>query len=137
MAGWLAELVAGGGAGRQVILTESFRATTRGEEVRDVDNRIAEIDRMIRLNQMTGKQPDPALDKERNDLKSRRRQIGDEEAGIRFRGLVTLLAGDEASLDLSRSRAIGSASGLLHFDKMISQQWEGWLAALPLGQAGR
>ena len=98
---------------------------------------IAEIERMMRLDRMTGKQPDPALDKERRDLESRRRQIGEEDAGIRFRGLVTLLAGDETALDTARSRAIGSMSGLLHFDKMISQQWEGWLAALPLGQAGR
>ena len=136
MAGWLAELVAGG-LNRQVILTESFRATTRGEEVRDVDNRISEIDRIIRLDRRIGREPDPALEKERHELESRRRQIGEEDAGIRFRGLVTLMASDENTLDMARSRAIGSMSGQLHFDKMISQQWEGWLAALPLGQAGR
>lgn len=136
MAGWLAELVAGGRA-RQIILTESFRATARGEEVRDVDNRISEIDRKIRLDRRIGREPDPAWEKERRDLEARRRQVGDEEAGIRFRGLVTLLAGDEESLDMARDRVIGSMSGRLHFDKMISQQWEGWLAALPLGQAGR
>lgn len=136
MAGWLAELVAGG-LNRQVILTESFRATTRGEEVRDVDNRISEIDRIIRLDRRIGREPDPALEKERHELESRRRQIGEEDAGIRFRGLVTLMASDETTLDMARSRVIGSMSGQLHFDKMISQQWEGWLAALPLGQAGR
>ena len=136
MAGWLAELVAGG-LNRQVILTESFRATTRGEEVRDVDNRISEIDRIIRLDRRIGREPDPALEKERHELESRRRQIGEEDAGIRFRGLVTLMASDENTLDMARSRAIGSMSGQLHFDKTISQQWEGWLAALPLGQAGR
>lgn len=136
MAGWLAELVAGG-LNRQVILTESFRATTRGEEVRDVDNRISEIDRIIRLDRRIGREPDPALEKERHELESRRRQIGEEDAGIRFRGLVTLMASDENTLDMARSRVIGSMSGQLHFDKMISQQWEGWLAALPLGQAGR
>lgn len=137
MAGWLAELAAGGGAGRQVILTQSFRATTRSDELHDVDNRISEIDRRIRLDHKIGREPDPALKKERHDLETRRQQVGDEEAGIRFRGLVTLLAGDERSLDVARSRTIGSMSGQLHFDKMISQQWEGWLAALPLGQAGR
>lgn len=134
-AGWLEGLLNGGG--RQVVITQTWKALSRGQAVRDIDNRSAEIERTATLSRTMGRQPDPALARERDDLEARRTAVDRDDMALAFQTLVTLIAPDRSTLDKWREGLMASLPDGMHLDPLAGQQWAGWLAALPLGQSGR
>lgn len=135
VAGWLSRIVTP--AGRQCILTQAWKANDKAKELKTLNNRMTELQRIHDINQATGRRDDPAVSDEMDEIEERRRQLGHEEAGISFQGYLTLLAPERDMLVEHRKAAMAEMSDAIHTDAMTYRQWAGWVNALPLGQAGR
>ena len=83
-----------------------------------------------------GRNDDPRLTLEKNEVDKRLTELTDNKAEVAFQGFVTILAATKDDLDEATRNVIVS-NKYMHFDRMHGQQYVGWVAAQPLGQAGR
>lgn len=120
----------------QMVFTQAWTVIPGDKADRRLDNRLAELERLQKLNASLGRAPSAKVSQEIGQLESRKEQLVSNPAEVGFQGFVTLLAGSRDQLDKGQRRLAGQ-NKLLHFDKMLGQQWAGWVAAQPLGQAGR
>lgn len=121
----------------QLILTQAWRGLGERQARKQLDNRLAELERIERKDKALGRPTDRKVYREIDEVESRLKEVAASGADAAFQGFITLLAPSKTELDTLTRAVRAQASGFLHFDPLRSQQWAGWLTALPLGQAGR
>ena len=120
----------------QIIFTQTFAPLAENKARKRLNERKNEIERITRLNKNMGRNDDPRLTLEKNEVDKRLTELADNKAEVAFQGFVTILAATKDDLDEDTRNVIVS-NKYMHFDRMHGQQYVGWIAAQPLGQAGR
>ncbi|MFR0556077.1 SCO6880 family protein [Pseudoscardovia radai] len=121
----------------QVILTQTWRPKGEHQARKALDNRVAELERIKSRNESMGRNADMRVERELEETRSRLKELADRHVEVDYQGFVTIISNDRQALDRDTRRLRTDMGGTLHFDSMRGQQWAGWVAALPLGQAGR
>lgn len=135
MAGWLEPVTAQNRL--QLVLTQAWRPKPESKAVKDLDTRMAELDRIIALSNRVKRPVDPKVLAEREEVLARRRQAAKDQGDVAFQGFLTVISPSKDQLHTDLARLRSTVGDGVHLDDLTAQQWAGWLAALPLGQAGR
>ncbi|MFD0705626.1 SCO6880 family protein [Alloscardovia venturai] len=120
----------------QIVFTQAFKPKPENKARRALNARKDELERIKRLNKNMGRNDDPRLILEDDEVDKRLTELVVHKAEVDFQGFVTILAPSKLLLD-ETTRNIITSMTFMHFDRMHGQQYAAWVSALPLGQAGR
>lgn len=121
----------------QMILTQVWRPIREEAAQRRLSGRKGELGRMSKVREYFGKDSNVSESEEQEGLEHNRREVNAHHAAVDFKGFITLLTYERKDLNGAQLVLEDITPTGIHYDMMVGQQWAGWLAALPIGQAGK
>lgn len=142
-AGWLEDaLCTGFGTapnGTRMVLSLAWHGVDEDKATKTLDRRINELNGQITMSARTGTPPSDRAVNELRDSRQRKAELAQGMSATAFKGVVTLIADDEASLEEAvsvASRSLGAHGGM-HAERYYGRQWQLFCTALPFGFLGR
>lgn len=119
-----------------MVFTQVWRCIEGHKAQKVLGNRVAELERIKSINERVGRVSSKKYDQELESIRQRLEELPKFNAEVEFQGYVTLISPDLYVLN-DQTNMLVTKTSFVHYDRMICQQWVGWLNALPMGLAGR
>lgn len=141
-AGWLEDALCTGfgtaPSGARMVLSMAWRGVDEEKATRSLDRRLNELQTKEEMKARFGTRPSERSIAEMRESAQRKAELAQGMSATAFKGVLTVIADDEASLEEAvRVASTSLGAHLMHGQRYYGRQWQLFCMALPFGFLGR